>query len=35
MRDYFNDRQMGEVAATHNTLQVVFDRFLMLEAIPA
>jgi alpha-galactosidase len=35
VRDYFNDRPMGEVAATRNSLQVAFDRFLLLEAIPA
>lgn len=35
VHDYFADRQMGEVAATHNSLHVAFDRFLMLEAIPA
>lgn len=35
VRDYFNDRRMGEVARTNNRLQVSFDRFLLLEAIPA
>lgn len=35
VHDYFADRPMGEVAATHNNLHVAFDRFLMLEAIPA
>ncbi|HEV7611571.1 MAG TPA: glycoside hydrolase family 36 protein [Steroidobacteraceae bacterium] len=34
VRDYFNDRDLGTVAAQHR-LPVTFERFLLLEAIPA
>ncbi|MGH8140567.1 MAG: glycoside hydrolase family 36 protein [Steroidobacteraceae bacterium] len=35
VRDYFNDRQLGEVAGAQNRLQIAFHGFLVLEAIPA
>ena len=34
VRDYFNDRELGEVSAAQNSLQLAFERFLVLEAIP-
>jgi len=34
VRDYFNDRQLGEVSSTHNRLQTAFNGSLLLEAIP-
>jgi len=34
VRDYFNERELGEVADARNRLQLAFDRFLVLEAIP-
>ncbi len=34
VRDYFNDRALGEVSRAHNRLPISFDGFLMLEAIP-
>jgi alpha-galactosidase len=34
VRDYFNDRVVGEVSGTDNTLAVAFKDFLVLEAIP-
>ena len=34
VRDYFNERELGEVAAVHGSLQVAFDGSLVLEAIP-
>lgn len=35
VRDYFNGRDLGELAAPGGTLPLVFERFLLLEAIPA
>jgi alpha-galactosidase len=35
VRDYFNDRELGEVPGAHGSLQIAFEGFLMLEAIPA
>jgi alpha-galactosidase len=35
IRDYFNQRDLGIVSAANKTLPVVFERFLLLEAIPA
>jgi len=34
VRDYFNERELGEVAGVHSSLQVAFDGSLVLEAIP-
>jgi alpha-galactosidase len=34
VRDYFNDRELGEVAAPGGRLAVTFERFLLLEATP-
>jgi len=34
VRDYFNDRDFGEVSGPHNSLQLAFDGSLLLEAIP-
>jgi alpha-galactosidase len=34
VRDYFNDREFGEVSGPHNSLQIAFDGSLLLEAIP-
>ncbi|HYC09587.1 MAG TPA: glycoside hydrolase family 36 protein [Steroidobacteraceae bacterium] len=34
VRDYFNDRDLGEVAAPGGALELAFERFLLLEAIP-
>jgi len=34
LRDYFNDRDLGEVHAPAAQLPVAFDRFLVLEATP-
>jgi alpha-galactosidase len=34
VRDYFNDREMGEVTSAHDRLQIVFKDFLMLEVMP-
>jgi alpha-galactosidase len=34
VRDYFNDRELGEVSGAHSSLQMAFDGSLMLEAIP-
>ena len=34
VRDYYNDRDLGEVSGTTGTLQVTFNNFLVLEAIP-
>lgn len=34
VRDYFNERELGEVADARNRLHLAFDRFLVLEAIP-
>ena len=34
VRDYFNDRELGEASSTHNRLQIAVDGFLLLEAIP-
>lgn len=34
VRDYFNDRELGEVSQARNRLQLGFDRFLVLEATP-
>jgi alpha-galactosidase len=35
VRDYFNGRELGEVAGAHSSLQIAFDGSLVLEAIPA
>ena len=34
VRDYFNDRELGEVSSAQNVLQLAFERFMVLEAIP-
>jgi alpha-galactosidase len=34
VRDYYNGRELGEVSGRQSTLQVAFNRFLVLEAIP-
>ena len=34
VRDYYDDRDLGEVSGTHGTVQVTFNDFLVLEAIP-
>jgi alpha-galactosidase len=34
VRDYFNDRDLGELQAAHQTLQVTFEHFMVLEAVP-
>ncbi len=35
VRDYFADRDLGEVSPGHDSLRVAFRRFLVIEAIPA
>jgi alpha-galactosidase len=35
LRDYYNERDLGEVSAPGATLPLTFERFLLLEAIPA
>lgn len=35
VRDYYNDRNLGEVSGQNNQLQVAFDDFLVIEAVPA
>jgi alpha-galactosidase len=35
VRDYYNDRELGEVTSAQGTLHVAFNKFLVLEAIPA
>jgi alpha-galactosidase len=35
VRDYFNDRELGEVSGAHNKLQIAFEHSLVLEALPA
>jgi alpha-galactosidase len=35
VRDYYNDRNLGEVTGRNNQLQVAFDDFLVIEAVPA
>jgi alpha-galactosidase len=35
IRDYVNDRELGTVSGTDHRLQASFERFLLLEAIPA
>jgi hypothetical protein len=35
VRDYYNDRKLGEVSAKNNQLQVTFNDFLVIEAVPA
>ena len=35
VRDYYNDRKLGEVSAKNNQLQVAFNDFLVIEAVPA
>ena len=35
VRDYYNDRRLGEDSAQHNQLQVTFNDFLVIEAVPA
>jgi alpha-galactosidase len=34
VRDYYNDRELGEVSGGRNTLQLTFNNFLVLEALP-
>jgi alpha-galactosidase len=34
VRDYFNDRDLGQVSSARNTLKVEFEHFLLIEAIP-
>jgi alpha-galactosidase len=34
VRDYFNDRKLGEVSSTRNRLQIAVDGSLLVEAIP-
>jgi alpha-galactosidase len=34
VRDYFNDREMGEVTSAHDRLQIAFKDFLVLEVMP-
>jgi alpha-galactosidase len=34
VRDYFNDRELGEVCGARATLQLAFSNFLVLEALP-
>jgi alpha-galactosidase len=34
VRDYYNERELGEVSAARGTLQLSFSDFLVLEAIP-
>ena len=35
VRDYFNDRELGTVSSSQNTLAVAFEHFLLIEAVPA
>ncbi len=35
LRDYFNERDLGEIAAPQPSVQLTFERFLVLEAVPA
>jgi alpha-galactosidase len=34
VRDYFNGNDLGEIDAASHTMQISFDRFLVLEAVP-
>jgi len=34
VRDYYNERNLGEVTGRNNQLQVAFDNFLVIEAVP-
>jgi len=34
VRDYYNDRDLGEVSGSGGTLRVTFNNFMVLEAIP-
>ena len=34
VRDYFNDRDLGKVSSSRNTLSVAFEHFLLIEAKP-
>jgi alpha-galactosidase len=34
LRDYFNDRDLGQLAAGQKRLNVSFERFLLVEAVP-
>ena len=34
VRDYFNDRELGELMGSHAILPIAFDGSLLLEAIP-
>ena len=34
LRDYFNDRELGSLSASQRQLDVTFERFLLVEAIP-
>jgi alpha-galactosidase len=35
VRDYFENRDLGEVSGSRTTLQVAFRHFLLVEAVPA
>jgi alpha-galactosidase len=35
VRDYFNDRALGEVSPSRNQIDLAFEHFVVLEAIPA
>ena len=35
LRDYFNERDLGEVTPSNAAVQLAFERFLVVEAIPA
>jgi alpha-galactosidase len=35
IRDYYSDRDLGTISSDRNRLKVTFNRFLLLEAMPA
>jgi alpha-galactosidase len=35
VRDYYNERELGEVSGVNNSVHVAFNDFLVLEAVPA
>ncbi|HTT43432.1 MAG TPA: hypothetical protein VMG33_10190, partial [Steroidobacteraceae bacterium] len=35
LRDYFNARELGEIVSAEHTVALSFERFLVLEAVPA
>jgi alpha-galactosidase len=35
VRDYFNDRPLGEASPSHNQIALAFEHFVVLEATPA